>query len=122
MNNLIKQVTPLTRAIIWILKDECDPSHAHYTEVDYLLDGILTANLKASKELSSRVLVGKNFDRPLYVMLIKEMKQSELQSFITLISTDLGPENNILVIDETNNFEKMKPMMKSVSANIQLLN
>jgi hypothetical protein len=121
MNDLMKQITPLTRAIIWIVKDECQPSHPFYAEIDYILDGILTANLKANKELSSRVIVGKNFDKPIYVMIVKDIKSNELQSFATLVKQDLGPENDILVLDEAQGLDKVKSELKSISGNIKVL-
>lgn len=121
MNELIKQITPLTRAIIWIVKDECQPTHPFYAEIDYLLDGILTANLKTNKELTSRVIVGRNFDKPIYVMILKEMKKNELQSFLTLVKQDLGPENDILVLDEADGLEKLQQELKSISSHMKIL-
>ena len=121
MNDLIRQVTPLTRAIIWIMKDECGNSNPHYSQVDYLLDGLLTANLRASEDLSSRVIIGQNFNRPLYVFIVKDFVSSEIASFVTLVQNDLGPENDILVIDEPSCFSRLKEGLKTVSANIKLI-
>lgn len=121
MNDLIKQVTPLTRAIIWIVKDECHSSLTHYSSIDYLLDGLLTANLNASKNLSSRVIVGSNFNNPLYVMILKELRPSELESFVSLFKEKLGPENDILVLDDAEKFSTLRNELKTVSANIKLL-
>lgn len=121
MNDLMRLVTPLTRAVIWIVKDECGSTNPHYSEVDYLLDGLLTANLKANEKLSSRVFIGQNFNKPLFVFIIKEVVSSEISSFVTLIQNDLGPENDILVIDEADSFSKIKNEFKTVSANIKLI-
>lgn len=121
MNDLIKQITPLTRAIIWIVKDECQPSHPFYAEIDYLLDGVLTANLKTNKELTSRVIVGKNFNKPIYVMIVKDMKSNELQSFATLVKQDLKDENDIIVLDEAHGLEKLKQELKSISSHMKVL-
>lgn len=121
MSELIKQITPLTRAIIWIVKDECQPSHPFYGEIDYLLDGVLTANLKTNNSLTSRVIVGKNFDKPIYVMIVKEMKPNELQSFATLVKQDLKAENDILVLDEAHGLEKLQQELKSISSHMKVL-
>lgn len=122
MNDLIKQVTPLTRAVIWIVKDECDSNNPHYADIDYLLDGLLTANLRARENVSSRLIMTRNFNRPLFVFVVKEMVPSEIASFVSLVDNDLGPENDILVLDETGDFPKMKAELKSISANITLIN
>ena len=117
----MKQITPLTRAIIWIVKDECLPSHPFYAEIDYILDGILTANLKVNKDLSSRVIVGSNFNKPIYVMILKDMKTNELQSFAALVKQDLHPENDILVLDEADGLNKLKSELKTISANMKVI-
>jgi hypothetical protein len=121
MSDLIKKVTPLTRAIIWIAKDERDLSNPHYGQIDYLLDGLLTANLKVSKDVSSRVIVGQSFNHSLYVMVLKEFNSKELDSFISLFKANLLDENDILIVDEVNAFQKIKNDLKTVSANIKLL-
>ena len=121
MSDLIKQVTPLTRAILWIVKEDVSARSPHYDEIDYLLDGLLTRNLGVNGEVSSRVIVGENFNRPIYIMIMKEFKSSEIESFISLFNKDLGPENDIIVIDESEQLPKMKNELKSISANIKLL-
>lgn len=121
MSDLINQVTPLTRGIIWLVKDETNVNNPYYGEIDYLLDGLLTANLKATSNLTSRVIIGTNFNNPLYVMVIKEIKQAEVSSFLTLVKNNLGPENDIIVIDEWDGFEKLKPELKGISSHIRAL-
>lgn len=120
MNDLIKQVTPLTRAIVWIVKDACDSSNPYYGEMDYLLDGLITANLRNTGHLSSRVIVGKSFNRPLYVLILNEFKSSEVASFVTLIKDEIGPETDIMVIDEAQGLQKLKDEFKSLKANIKV--
>lgn len=121
MSDLKSFVTPLTTGIIWFTKDETDTSNPHYGEIDYLLDGLLTANLKASEAVSSRVIVGQNFDKPIYVMIVRETKPSELDSFISLFKKELGPENDVVVIDEWDGLEKAKKELKDISNNLKLI-
>jgi hypothetical protein len=121
MNDLIKQVTPLTLGIIWFVKDESDLSNPHYREIDYLLDGLLTANLKVSKIDSSKVIVGQNFNKSLYVLILKEAKASEIQSYVSLFKKDLTAETDILVIDEWKGLPDLKKDFKDISPNLRLL-
>lgn len=121
MSDLKSFVTPLTTGIIWFTKDETDTSNPHYGEIDYLLDGLLTANLKTSEAVSSRVIVGQNFDKPIYVMIVRETKPSELDSFISLFKKELGPENDVVVIDEWDGLEKAKKELKDISNNLKLI-
>lgn len=120
MNDLIKEVTPLTRGIIWLLKEEASTKNPHYEAVDYLLDGLLTANLRTSQEVSSRVVVGQNFNHSLYVLIAKDIKQNELDSYLTLLK-DLGPENDILVIDEQNGFDKLRSAVGKLSSHLRVM-
>lgn len=120
MNDLKALVTPLTRGIIWLTKDESDIKNPHYSEIDYLLDGLLTANLKNSESVSSRVIVGQNFDKPIYVYVAKEVKATELSSFVSLLK-DLKPEDDVLVIDELNAYDKLKTDLKSLSGHLKPL-
>lgn len=118
MNELLNQVTPLTRGIIW-LTTELQSENPHYAGIDYLLDGLLTANLQASKNLSSRVIIGQNFNHPLYVMVIKEIKSAEIQSFLSLLKNYLGPENDVIVINELENSGNLKAELKSILSHLK---
>jgi hypothetical protein len=120
MNEIVTQVTPLTRAIIWMTKDERDSQNPHYKDLDYLLDGMLTANVKTSNKVSSRVIIGKNFNKPLFVMVVSEVREQEVQSFVSLVQPDLGPEQDIILIDETKSFEQLKHGLKAISNNIRI--
>lgn len=121
MSDLKSFVTPLTTGIIWFTKDETDTTNPHYGEIDYLLDGLLTANLKVSEVVSSRVIVGQNFDKPIYVMIVRDPKPTELDSFISLFKKDLGPENDVVVIDEWEGLEKVKKELKDISNNLKMI-
>ena len=119
MNELVKQVTPLTRGIIWLPKDELTAGNPHYTEIDYLLDGLLTANLRFTGETTSQVVIGQNFNQPLYVMIIKEIKASEIESYLSLVKPSLGPENDIIVIDEAERLPELKSHFKSIGPHLR---
>lgn len=106
MNELLSQVTPLTRGIIWLT--EGTQKSNRYETIDYLLDGLLTANQLASDATSSRLYVGKNFNFPLYVFVASELKASELTSFFGLIKDGVLAEHEILVIDEKGLFESLR--------------
>ena len=120
MNELIKQVTPLTRGIIWLIKDE-STTNPYYAQIDYLLDGLLTANLTITPDLSSRLIIGQNFTKSLYVMVIKEVRPKEIESFVSLIKNELGPENDITVIDEWNGSEILRPILKEIGHHLRLI-
>lgn len=121
MSSLLNQVTPLTRGIIWLTKNERDVQNPYYKEIDYLLDGLLTANLNTAKDLSSQVIIGNNFDKLFYVLVAKDVLPAEVNSYLSLFQNDLVSENDILVIDESKSFEKLKPLVKSISSQIRLV-
>lgn len=120
MSDLIKLVTPLTRGIIWLVKDASNTSNPRYNQIDYLLDGLLTANLKAASDSSNKVIFGQNFNQPLHVMIVNEIKSNEVQSFVSLFK-DLGPENDILVIDEWDGLSKLKIELEEIHSNLKVV-
>ena len=112
MNELLEQVTPLTKAVLWLTKEEVSPSQPVYKGLDYLLDGLLTASLISTNLETSLVIVGKNFGNPLYVFVARTLPPKELESFLGLLKPVLLPENDILVIDEMDevkNLQKRSP-------------
>lgn len=113
------KVTPFTRGIIWTIQDQLDVSNPYYSEIDYLLDGLLTANLKISGMITSCVIVGKNFNRPLYVMIIKKVVPNEVDSFVNLIGKELGQENDIIVIDQSNQISHLKNSLKEIHSHLR---
>ena len=105
MSDLIQEVTPLTRAIVWIRPDDVSSKDKSYQAIDYLLDGLLTATLKENRA-SSSLLVGNNFNRNLLVFsTLKEPKKNELDSFFSLLEKDLKGEDRILVVDDVDGRE-----------------
>lgn len=105
MNDLIQEVTPLTKAIVWLRPDAISPQHPHYKAIDYLLDGLLTATLKENNP-ESFLLVGKNFNRQLFIFASKAPEQKELNSFLSLVEKDMKAEDRILVVDDIEAREK----------------
>ncbi len=102
MNDLIQEITPLTRAIVWLRPEDISAQDHHYQAIDYLLNGLLTATLKENASPST-LLVGTNFANQLYVFATKkEYKRSELESFFTLLSKDMKAEERVLIVDDVN--------------------
>lgn len=120
MNSIVKEVTPLTRGIVWLLKDEANAKGPVYADIDYLLDGLLTANLRVTNGISSRVIVARNFSTPLYVMIVKELKAEELESYLSFFK-DMTAENDILVIDEVNGFERLRSQFGKLSNHLRVI-
>lgn len=110
MNDLISKVTPLTRSIIWLTGPSISFSSESYKAVDYLLNGLLTASLKAQPEVNSRVIFSENFGHPLHVFITKEIVTSEYESFLKLLRKDVTQESGILVIDESASFQSLLQM------------
>ncbi len=105
MNDLVREVSPLTRALVWLRPSELNSQWPHYKSIDYLLDGLLTASSR-NKMDQSTLLVGENFNRKLYVFVTdKAPKRSELDSFMSLLAKDLKAEERILVVDDVNGRE-----------------
>ena len=120
MNDLLTRVTPQTLGIIWFPKDDIDTFNPYYRSVDYLLDGLLTAHLQTNPELSSRIIIGENFGKPFYVMIIKKLVPTELEGLQTLMKDKLQVESDILVIDETEQYAKLEKAAVKLRANLKL--
>lgn len=99
MSDLIKEVTPLTRALIWLMPSEVSPTQARYKEIDYLVDGLLTATFTHSPQ-TSHLLMGKSFGRDLYVYCISDNSPKMMESYVSLMEKELGGEDRILIIDD----------------------
>jgi hypothetical protein len=115
MSNLTNQVSPLTKGILWLAGD-LSPTNIYYKEIDYLLDGLLTASLEGFRKSHGQLVVGENFGSPFYVMIVQEPRESELLSFLHLIKKNLRTESNIIVIDEKNLFEEVRPFLKDLTS------
>lgn len=99
MSNLVPQVTPLTRGIIWLSKDAPKPANEIYKGIDYLLDGLLTSSLKEVTN-EHQIFLGQNFGNAIYVLITSEVNKAQLENFMTLVKNGLTAESDILVIDE----------------------
>lgn len=107
MNKLISKVSPLTKAIIWLTAKPIDFNTESYRAIDYLLDGLLTSSINANSHLSSRVLIGEQFGKQLHIYIAHEVNSSEFKHFLRLIEGNINTENNILIIDEVNQFDEL---------------
>lgn len=110
MNSLLDQVTPDTRALIWLTKEDITPTHTFYKSMDYLLDGLLTANHENLNQRNSHVLMGKNFGQTFFLMIARDLEKKELEGFVTVVGPELKVGQKILVLDETQNFDALKKM------------
>jgi len=122
MNEIKGLVTPLTRGVIWLTRKENDSFNPVYKDLDYLLDGLLTANVRKNDGgKSSRVIVGKNYGELLYVLVVNEVNKSEIRSFISLIKNGLVTENDIIVVDELNSLSSLKDELKEISNHLKII-
>lgn len=100
MSDLVSEVSPLTRAIVWLRPPEVSSSDIHYQSIDYLLDGLLTASLKENSKTSA-LLVGRNFDRNIFIFATtKDPKKNEFESFLSLLEKELATGDRVLVVDD----------------------
>lgn len=110
MSNLISSVTPQTAGILWLRPIEVSTTTPEYQAIDYLLDGLLTATSSSVIDSGSKVIIGKNFNRSLTVFIVTdETKPQEFESFFSLIKKDLKADDRILVVDDMNSYEKLRP-------------
>ncbi len=115
MSDLIREVTPLTKGIVWLRPEELSSKSEHYQSIDYLLNGLLTATLK-NNATQTALLMGQNFNRNIYVFATqKEIQKNELASFFSLIEKELGNEDKILVVDDV---EGREAFLKTVPAKL----
>ena len=115
MTDLLAQVTPLTKGIIWITSGEITSQNKFYKEIDYLLNGLLTATLNSAPS-TSHVLLSENFGTNFYVLAGK-VEAKNLKNYLDLVNPHLSVENKVLLIDESDSFKDLK---KSLPA--ELLN
>ena len=114
MTDLLEQVTPLTKGIIWITNGEISSQAKFYKQIDYLLNGLLTATLNSSTP-SSHVLLGNNFGTNFYV-LAGTVDEKNLNNYFELLKLQLSDESRVLLIDEADVY---KTLNKKLSHEIQ---
>lgn len=112
MNDLLSQVHPQTRGLIWLVSGELKAHAHHYKDVDYLLNGLLTATLNSKELQPGQVLVSENFGKPFFVMITQEVKSKEISNFEDLIGSQISNENEVLVIDELGELTKLLSTLK----------
>lgn len=113
MNKLISKVSPLTRAIVWLVATPINSQSENYRAIDYLLNGLLTSSVNACPEFSSRVLIGEQFEDQLHIFIAHSVNSSEFNHFIRLIEEKVTTGNNILVIDEIGAFDEVTKIISS---------
>lgn len=100
MSDLIREVTPLTKGIVWLRPEVISSQSDHYLAIDYLLNGLLTATEK-NKTNQTSLLIGQHFNRKIYVFAtMKEFKKTELTSFFSLLEKDMNGEDKVLIVDD----------------------
>lgn len=114
MTDLLAQVTPLTKGIIWITSGEITTQNKFYKEIDYLLNGLLTATLTSTPS-TAHVLLSENFGNSFYV-LAGNIDEKSLKNYVELVKPQLSAENQVLLIDENDSFKNLK---KAIPAEIQ---
>lgn len=107
MTDLLAQVTPLTKGIVWLTGGSISAQKKFYKEIDYLLNGLLTATLASQPDLS-HVLVSENFGQTFYVFAGVNAQAKDIEGFLELIKSQLEAENNVLLIDENDSFKDLK--------------
>ncbi len=123
MNDFLSLVSPETRAIIWIPKQENETQHPHYKTIDYLCDGILTASLPALNEKSSLVIAARNFGSTLMIFVARTLVKKELESFLSLVKIEEFNAGDILLVDDGNLIAELEGMLtKTVTAKLKRVN
>ena len=117
MTDLLTQVTPLTKGILWFTSNELSVQMSFYKDVDYLLNGLLTATRAASPDFKSHVLISENFGKNFYVLAGNNVSETDIRSFFDLISPQLEGESEFLVIDESSSFSKFEKLIPSALEN-----
>ncbi len=117
MTDLLAQVTPLTKGILWFASNEISVQKSFYKDIDYLLNGLLTSTRNSLPDLNSHVLISENFGKSFYVMAGNNVKEADIRSFFALISTQMEGESEFLVIDETASFAKFQKIIPEVLKN-----
>lgn len=122
MSDFLSLITPHTTGIIWLPAGEINLNDPYYKSVDYILNGLLTAGIEQLSGLNSQVIIGKNFNHPIYVLIAKDLVPKELASFYSLFEKELKLESKILVIDEKDKFDQLqKHSSKDIIPRFQLV-
>ena len=110
MTKLIQKVTPLTRGLIWTCQNDLHAEAPFYKDIDYLVNGLLTASLVNNPEQHSRVIISENFGHNFYVLVGNKITDSEFSSYFNLIKNQLAGENHLLLVDENKSFQLVQKL------------
>ena len=110
MTNLIQKVTPLTRGLIWTCQKDLHAEASSYKDIDYLVNGLLTASILNHPEQNSRVIISENFGQNFYVLIGHQISESEFQSYFSLIKNQLAGDNHLLLVDENKSFSHIQKL------------
>ena len=122
MTNILSQVTPLTKGLLWLTSSPVSVDKSFYKDVDYLLNGLLTATLKKSEATGSHVLITENFGQSFYVIVGNEATDGELKNYFELLKPVMKDDSNILLIDESGSFAKLQKLApESIKSKIQVI-
>jgi len=105
MNNLLKQITPNTKGVIWISPDIHDVDSFYFKTMDYLLNGLYSSTRISNPEASDLTLVGESFGKPIYIYAAKEFKNDSLKNFFSLFDQSLTDDQKIIWISENQTLE-----------------
>jgi hypothetical protein len=100
MTEVLSQVGPEVRGIIWFGHETIGPDSETYKALDYLLNGLLTASLSDNPNASSWVILSSNFHYPLLAFIVRKFIPQELESYLTLVRKELNDGNKVLLINE----------------------
>ena len=110
MTNLKQKVTPLTRGLIWTCSERIHSGLSNYRDIDYLVNGLITASLSQNPELECQVIISESFGEYFYLLMGKNIGDKDFISFFNLIKTQLTGENHLLLVDENQSFERIQKL------------
>lgn len=117
MTDLLTQVTPLTKGILWFTSNELNVQKSFYKDIDYLLNGLLTATRNSSTDFKSHVLISENFGKSFYVLAGANVTDADIRSYFDLVANQLEGESEFLVIDESASFSKFEKLIPKALEN-----
>lgn len=121
MSDLIAEVSPAVRAILWIPASAPKSSDATYKSVDYLLDGLLTAKFKHDENLQGQVLLGTSFGKNLYIYISEGLETKDLKNLKTLLKPELVDDAEILVVNESDKKLNLDDWKKELPSKMRVL-
>ena len=141
-HDLLRRVTPQTRAIIWIpseaslkgtLKETLKAplkESPFFCFLDYLFDGLLQQSLMSAEKPQgpTSLLVGESFGKKLYLFIMptsldhphfSKKLPKEILSFTELLKRELGEESYIALLDSSHQFKNFQSYFQELLPNIK---